>query len=177
MCSQYFHDVQITGLRADTTYYYVIPAANGTTASPIQKFITARAAGTGGQFTVAVLNDMGYTNAEGTHQQLTKMASEGVAFAWHGGDISYADDWFDGILACKSGEVCSNSTHSTLPPGDEPPAYKKPLPKGEIPNQGGPYGGDSSPIYETNWDIWQQWMNPVTTKIPCERPATVFYRM
>jgi hypothetical protein len=34
-----------------------------------------------------------YTNAHGTHKQLKKVVDEGIAFAWHGGDISYADDW------------------------------------------------------------------------------------
>jgi hypothetical protein len=41
-----------------------------------------------------------------------------------------------------------------------------PLPAGEKPNQGGPQGGDISVIYESNWDLWQQWMNNITTKIP-----------
>jgi hypothetical protein len=35
-----------------------------------------------------------YTNAHGTHKQLVKAVEEGIAFAWHGGDISYADDWY-----------------------------------------------------------------------------------
>lgn len=41
-----------------------------------------------------------------------------------------------------------------------------PLPKGEVANQGGPQGGDMSVIYESNWDLWQQWMQPIWTKIP-----------
>lgn len=91
------------------------------------------------------------------------------------GDISYADDWFDGILACvlpskgQEGYACYNGTDSYLyntPPAPYPKMYNIPLPKGEIPNQGGPQGGDASPIYETNWDIWQQWMNTITMKIP-----------
>lgn len=69
MCSQFFHDVQITGLKQDSTYYYRIPAANGTTESQILSFITARSAGTPGPFTVAVLNNMGYTNAQGTRRR------------------------------------------------------------------------------------------------------------
>ena len=92
-CSQYFHDVQIGGLESGKTYYYQIPASNGTTASDILSFQTAHAAGDKKSFSIAVLNDMGYTNAHGTFAQLTKAADEGVAFAWHGGDISYADDW------------------------------------------------------------------------------------
>lgn len=74
-------------MRPDTTYYYKISAANGTTASGVLSFTTARAAGDPTEFTVAVLNDMGYTNAGGTYQQLMQAVSEGVAFAWHGGDI------------------------------------------------------------------------------------------
>ena len=88
-CSQFYHEVQISGLKADTTYYYQISAANGTTASDVLPFTTSRAAGDSTEFTVAVLNDMGYTNAGGTYQQLLKAVDEGVAFAWHGGDISY----------------------------------------------------------------------------------------
>jgi acid phosphatase len=74
-------------LKSDTTYYYQIPAANGTTESGVLSFTTSRAAGDPNEFTVAVLNDMGYTNAGGTYQQLLKAVDEGVAFAWHGGDI------------------------------------------------------------------------------------------
>jgi len=59
MCNQFFHDVQIIGLKDDSTYYYQIQAANGTTESDILSFTTGRAAGKAGEFTVAVLNDMG----------------------------------------------------------------------------------------------------------------------
>jgi hypothetical protein len=116
-CSQFFHEVQITGLQLDTTYYYQIPAANGTTASGVLSFTTSRAAGSSTEFTVAVLNDMGYTNAQGTYQQLIKAVDAGeVAFAWHGGDISYADDWYSGILPCEDDwPVCYNGTSSELP--------------------------------------------------------------
>lgn len=48
-----------------------------------------------------------------------------------------------------------------------PEYLNAPLPAGEIPNQGGPQGGDISVIYESNWDLWQQWMSTaVTSKIP-----------
>ncbi|KAF2234884.1 acid phosphatase [Viridothelium virens] len=167
-CSQYFHNVQLDNLAADTTYYYQIPASNGTTASQTLSFKTARAAGDQKAFTVAVLNDMGYTNAHGTYQQLNQAVSEGVAFAWHGGDISYADDWYSGILPCESDwPVCYNGTSTNLPGGPPIPAeYDAPLPAGELPNQGGPQGGDMSVLYESNWDLWQQWMNNLTLKIP-----------
>jgi acid phosphatase len=143
-CSQFFHEVQITGLKADTTYYYQIPAANGTTQSQVMSFATARAAGNPTEFSVAVVNDMGYTNAQGTYTQLMKAIDEGIAFAWHGGDISYADDWYSGILPCADDwPVCYNGTSSELP-GPINPAYETPLPAGEIANQGGPLGGDMS---------------------------------
>lgn len=58
LCSQYFHNVQITKLKPDTTYYYQIPAANGTTASSVMSFKTARPVGDERPFTMAVLNDM-----------------------------------------------------------------------------------------------------------------------
>lgn len=171
-CSQFFHDVQISGLKPSTTYYYKILAGNGTTVSNVLNFTTAQAVGDKAQFTMAVLNDMGYTNAAGTFKYLHAAADEGLAFAWHGGDLSYADDWMSGILPCESDwPVCYNGTSSELPntPADgvlDNPDYLTPLPAGEVPNQGGPLGGDMSPIYESNWDLWQQWMSSLTLKIP-----------
>jgi hypothetical protein len=167
-CSQFFHEVQISNLLPNTVYYYQIPAANGTTASSVLNFTTARAAGDSTEFVVAVVNDMGYTNAAGTYKQLLLAAEEGVAFAWHGGDISYADDWYSGILPCESDwPVCYNGTSSALPGGVvDDQDYLTPLPAGEIANQGGPLGGDMSVLYESNWDLWQQWMVNITTKIP-----------
>ncbi|KAI5456042.1 Metallo-dependent phosphatase-like protein [Mariannaea sp. PMI_226] len=167
-CSQFFHDVHINDLKPGKTYYYRIPAANGTTESEVLSFKTARAAGDKTEFSVAVLNDMGYTNAAGTYKQLNKVVSEGAAFAWHGGDISYADDWYSGILPCEdSWPVCYNGTSTKLPGGGPiPDEYKKPLPKGEIANQGSPQGGDMSVLYESNWDLWQQWTNTITKKVP-----------
>ena len=168
-CSQFYHDVQISNLKSGTEYFYLIPAANGTTASQVLSFKTAQAAGDSTPFTIGVLNDMGYTNARGTHEQLVKAADEGMAFAWHGGDISYADDWYSGILPCQSNwPVCYNGSSTELPGG---PPYPKeyldhPLPEGEVPNQGGPWGGDMSVLYESNWDLWQQWMNKLTLKVP-----------
>jgi hypothetical protein len=165
-CSQFFHEVQISGLKPDTTYYYQIPAANGTTASDVLSFTTSRAAGDPTEFTVALLNDMGYTNAAGTYHQLIKAVGEGIAFAWHGGDLSYADDWYSGILPCEDDwPVCYNGTSTEIPP-PTPSEYLTPLPSGEIANQGGPLGGDMSVLYESNWDLWQQWMVNITTKIP-----------
>lgn len=166
-CSQYFHDVQLKNLKPDTTYYYKIEASNGTTASQVFSVKTA-VTDKKKPFTIAVLNDMGYTNAHGTHKYLQQAADDGIAFAWHGGDISYADDWYSGILPCESDwPVCYNGTSTELPGGGPIPAeYDTPLPKGEVPNQGGPQGGDMSVLYESNWDLWQNWMNAVTTRIP-----------
>jgi hypothetical protein len=165
-CSQFFHEVQIGGLKSYTTYYYRIHSANGTTESDILSFTTARAAGDKKEFTVAVLNDMGYTNAGGTYKQLIKAVDEGMAFAWHGGDISYADDWYSGILPCADDwPVCYNGTSSALPVAVTT-EYETPLPVGEIPNQGGPLGGDMSVLYESNWDLWQQWIVNISAKVP-----------
>jgi acid phosphatase len=167
-CSQFFHEVQLHDLKPGTTYYYQIQAANGTTASDILSFKTARAAGDSTPFTMAVLADMGYTNAGGTYKQLLQAVDEDVAFAWHGGDISYADDWYSGILPCEyDWPVCYNGTSTRLP-GDAPvpEEYNAPLPAGEVANQGGPHGGDMSVLYESNWDLWQQWLNNVTKQVP-----------
>jgi len=87
-CSQFFHNVQISNLKPATTYYYKIAAANGTTASDVLNFTTARTAGDKSAFTVAVLNDMGYTNAGGTYRELNKALDEGASFLWHGGKCS-----------------------------------------------------------------------------------------
>ena len=100
-CSQFFHEVSLPDLKPDTTYYYSIPGGNGTQPSEVMSFKTGLEAGCNQQFSVAVLNDMGYTNALGTHKQLIKAVDEGIAFAWHGGDTSYADDWYSGILPCE----------------------------------------------------------------------------
>ncbi|WPH02674.1 acid phosphatase [Acrodontium crateriforme] len=167
-CSQFFHDVQIKNLRPDTTYYYQIDGANGTTCSDVLSFKTGRKAGDSKPFSVAVLNDMGYTNAHGTHKYLSKAVDEGLAFAWHGGDISYADDWYSGILPCESDwPVCYNGTSTELPGGFPiPEEYLAPLPAGEVANQGGPRGGDMSVLYEPNWDLWQNWLNKISNKVP-----------
>ncbi|KAF4449376.1 acid phosphatase [Fusarium austroafricanum] len=167
-CNQFFHDVQIDNLKPGTTYYYQIPAANGTTKSDVLSFTTARGAGDKSEFSVAVINDMGYTNAAGTFKYINKAISDGTAFAWHGGDLSYADDWYSGILPCTDDwPVCYNGTSTSLPGGGPvPDDYKTPLPAGEVPNQGSPRGGDMSVLYESNWDLWQQWLNKITLKVP-----------
>ncbi|TKA65427.1 Acid phosphatase [Friedmanniomyces simplex] len=170
-CSEFFHNVQLTNLEAGTTYYYQIPGANGTTSSEVMSFKTARSTTDHSALTIAILNDMGYTNAQGTYKQLNNAVdNDGVEFAWHGGDISYADDWFDGILPCEADwDVCYNGTSTRLPntpPAPFPKEYDTPLPAGEVPNQGSPQGGDMSMVYESNWDAWQNWMNSVTKKVP-----------
>lgn len=74
-CSQHFHEVKIGNLTAGTTYFYQIPAANGTTASEVMSFTTAQAAGDSKQFSAVLLNDMGYANAAGTRKQIQKVSS------------------------------------------------------------------------------------------------------
>ncbi|KAF5633554.1 acid phosphatase [Fusarium sp. NRRL 25303] len=170
-CSQFFHNVQIENLQPGTMYFYQIPAANGTTASPVLNFTTAQAVGNPSQFSIAINNDMGYTNANGTYFFMNQHMNDkdGLAFVWHGGDLSYADDWYSGIVQCNSSAwpVCYNGSNSSLPNNDTNPDYfDTPLPKGEIPNQGSPRGGDMGVLYESNWDLWQQWMNNITMKIP-----------
>ena len=175
-CSQYFHDVQITNLQPGTTYYYQIPGGNGTTGSDLLSFTTARPASDKSEFSVAVLNDMGYTFAAGTWQTLVEAAAaDDTAFVWHGGDISYADDWvyalqpcapYNASLAPQYQPRCYNGSGSTLPYNIiDDPNYYIPVPAGEGPTQGGPQGGDMATIYETNWDLWQNWMSPITKKL------------
>ncbi|KAJ3032235.1 hypothetical protein HDV00_007756 [Rhizophlyctis rosea] len=168
-CSQFFHDVQIKNLKPGTKYYYRIPAANGTTESDVLSFTTALQPGNKKSFSLAVLNDMGYTNAGGTYKNLVKAVNDGTVFAWHGGDISYADDWYSGILPCEDDwPVCYDGSRTRLPgAAPVPDEYKNtPLPAGEVPNQGGPQGGDMSVIYESNWDLWQQWMGKISAQVP-----------
>ena len=80
--------MQITRIELDTTYFYQIAAANGATASGIQSFPTARKAGDSKPFSIAILNNMGYTNAASTMRELQNAVSNGIAFAWHGGDTT-----------------------------------------------------------------------------------------
>ena len=113
---------------------------------------------------------MGYTNAEGTYTQMINAISSGAAFVWHGGDLSYADDWFNGILPCVLNGTgkqshCYNGTDS-YQPYDGDLRFNIPLPDGAVPDQGTPQGGDMSAMYETNWDLWQNWMNPITSRVP-----------
>ncbi|RGP78879.1 acid phosphatase [Fusarium longipes] len=169
-CSQFYHNVQIEHLQPGTTYYYQIPAANHTTQSPVLNFTTAQAPGNPSQFSIAINNDMGYTNANGTYTHMIQaMKDDGLAFVWHGGDLSYADDWYTGIIQCNASvwPVCFNGSYSSLPNNDTNPDYfNTSLPEHEIPNQGSPRGGDIGVLYESNWDLWQQWMNNITMKIP-----------
>lgn len=84
--------MQIEDLASAKTYYYQIAASNGTTQSDVLSFKTASVAGTKKPFSIAVINDMGYTNADGTYAALLREINNGsLSFVWHGGDISYAD--------------------------------------------------------------------------------------
>lgn len=72
---------------AGETVYYQIPGGNGTTPSDVLSVTTAPKAGDHKPFSVAVLADMGYTNAKGTHERLVDAVLDGARFVWHGGDI------------------------------------------------------------------------------------------
>lgn len=86
-CSQFFHEVRIEDLCPGRTYYYRIPGGNGTTPSDVLKVTTALPPGDETSFSVAILADMGYTNAKGTHERLVDAVQDGVKWVWHGGDI------------------------------------------------------------------------------------------
>lgn len=86
-CSQFFHEVRLDKLKPGKTYYYRIPGGNGTTPSDVLSVTTALKKGDKSEFSVAVLADMGYTNAKGTHEKLVDAVQDGIKFAWHGGDI------------------------------------------------------------------------------------------
>lgn len=58
LCSQYFHDVQITNVPANTMIYYMLPAVSGTTASQVMSLKTAMAAGTNQPFNFSIVADM-----------------------------------------------------------------------------------------------------------------------
>lgn len=77
---------------------------------------------------------------------------------------------YSGILPCSdSWPVCYNGSSSSLPntpPAPFPAEYNIPLPAGEVPSEGSPYGGDMSVLYESNWDLWQQWQNNVSLAVP-----------
>ncbi|KAF9773999.1 hypothetical protein IL306_008072 [Fusarium sp. DS 682] len=169
-CSQFFHNVQIEHIQPGTTYFYQIPAANGTTQSTVLSFTTAQDKGNQTQFSIAINNDMGYTNAGGTYKFMNQAMNDndGLAFVWHGGDLNYADDWYSGVIQCTDEwPVCYNGSSSRLPNNDTNPDYfDTPLPAGGVPGRGGPRGGDVGVLYESNWDLWQQWMNNITLKIP-----------
>lgn len=72
--------------------------------------------------------------------------------------------------------VCYNGSSTELPssplqPAPVPAEYlDAPLPAGEVPNQGGPQGGDISVIYESNWDLWQQWVRILVPIVCSSRP-------
>ena len=82
----------------------MIPGGNGTAPSPVQSFTTAQDAGSKDEFSLAILCDMGYTNAQGTRNSLVDAVEQGISFVWHGGDITYADDFFEAMtVSCKRG--------------------------------------------------------------------------
>ncbi|KAJ8292170.1 Acid phosphatase [Rhodotorula toruloides] len=159
-CSQFFHNVAIPNIKPGSTVYYQIPGGNGTRPSDVLTVKTAPAPGQDGEFETLIVNDFGYTNAHGTHQYMLEHAQNGAAFAWHGGDISCT-------RASWLWDVCVDGVNTTLPgTAPVPEEYLSPLPAGEPANQGGPLGGDISQVYESNWDLWQQWVSQITKLIP-----------
>ncbi|GFF72235.1 acid phosphatase [Aspergillus lentulus] len=104
----YNNHVSITGLEADTLYYYLPQHSNATTP---YTFKTSRQAGDQTPYTVAVAIDMGLMGAmglttsvgKGAHNPLgpndnntvQSLLAQGVNtdFLWHPGDIAYADYW------------------------------------------------------------------------------------
>ena len=111
----YNNHVKVTGLKPDTTYYYLpttLMKTEDSTPGPFT-FKTSKPAGDMTPYAIAVVVDMGTMGPEG----LTTTAGEGVSpnnvlkpgeintvqalisaidqyeFLWHPGDIAYADYW------------------------------------------------------------------------------------
>ncbi|KAK9490467.1 Metallo-dependent phosphatase-like protein [Lipomyces doorenjongii] len=104
--STYNNHVVITGLKSDTTYYYMPECGNQT-----YTFKTARRAGSSTEFSFAMVGDMGTFGPDGLSTTVGKGASnplkpgekttieslmtlkDSYDFVWHVGDIAYADAW------------------------------------------------------------------------------------
>lgn len=114
----YNNHVLLSGLKPDTTYFYLpAPLLNYDGIMPFN-FTTSRAAGDSTPFSVAVVVDLGTMGSQG----LTTHAGNGVAstnilsanetntiqslaahntefdFVWHPGDIAYADYWLKEMI-------------------------------------------------------------------------------
>ena len=111
----FVHDVEITGLLPDTTYYYRCgDSAAGW--SDEHSFTTAPAMAS--DFSFAVIGDMGVTYA--AQQNLAQMMAYDPSFTLHTGDLGYAnglqliwDSWFEQIapLASQSLYMPSPGNH------------------------------------------------------------------
>ncbi|KAK9485781.1 Metallo-dependent phosphatase-like protein [Lipomyces starkeyi] len=111
--------VKVTGLKQDTTYYYIVSNTNCYNCSELSPytFTTARPAGDFTSYTAAIVIDMGVmgpyggsvksdypvltANDSNTMQSLARYV-DGYDLLWHPGDIAYADSWLkeqvDGYL-------------------------------------------------------------------------------
>lgn len=105
--------VQITNLRPNTKYYYLVANSNCYNCSsvPTYSFTTARAAGDDTPFTAAVVGDLGTMGLLGLSDHVGKGAANPLGpndtntiqslvqyqdsfdLIWHAGDIAYADYW------------------------------------------------------------------------------------
>jgi hypothetical protein len=95
----YVHEVELTGLEPNTTYYYICGDELGGWSS---EYTLTLAPGSTRDFTFVVVGDMGTTPA--ARQNLDWMISEDPSFVLHTGDLSYAngftaiwDIWFNQI--------------------------------------------------------------------------------
>lgn len=93
-CSDYFYDVELSGLQSGVVYYYQIEAdaCSGQLASPIYSVKAPLAAGHQQEYQIYIYGDMGYTNAADTRYRLLQGISS-VDFVYHVGDLAYADQW------------------------------------------------------------------------------------
>ncbi|RLN47769.1 hypothetical protein BBJ28_00019867, partial [Nothophytophthora sp. Chile5] len=91
----YSYHAVITGLTANTQYYYKVgSASNSSFQSGVSTFTTARASGDTSSFEMAIYGDMGAdANAVASNQYVNAMVGD-VDFIYHLGDVSYADNAF-----------------------------------------------------------------------------------
>jgi hypothetical protein len=87
----YSYHAVVTGLKASTTYWYVVGDSQGGWSSPLS-FNTAPA--TSQPFTIAVYGDMGVHNSQNTTPHIITLAkNKSLDWVYHIGDIGYGDDY------------------------------------------------------------------------------------
>ncbi|KAK9465684.1 Metallo-dependent phosphatase-like protein [Lipomyces arxii] len=107
--------VKVTGLKPDTTYYYVVSHTNcyNCTESSPYTFTTARSVGDRTPYSAAIVIDMGVMgpygesvksdfpalteNDSNTMQSLARYV-DSYELLWHPGDLAYADSWLSEAL-------------------------------------------------------------------------------